>query len=98
MSVLVELSLFPIGAGETVHTAVAEAVALIRESGLPHILGPMGTTIEGEWDEVMAVVSHCYKALAANHNRIYMTMKVDARRGHDGRLSSKVKAVESLLA
>ena len=97
MSVIVELSLFPLGQGESVGPAVAQAVEIIRASGLPHQLGPMGTCIEGGYDEVMAVVGRCFKALEAGHGRVYMTLKVDARAGRDNGLTRKTAAVERRL-
>ena len=98
MSVLVDLSTFPIGQGESVAGFVAEAVAVIRESGLPHRFGPMGTTIEGEWDEVMAVVGRCHEVMRARAPRVYMTLKIDSRQGAGGRLEAKTACVEERLA
>ena len=54
--------MFPLDKGESVSPYVARLVRVIRESGLPHKLGPMGTSIEGEWHQVMAVVTHCFEA------------------------------------
>lgn len=97
MSVIVDLSLFPIGKGEGVAEHVARAVKIIRESGLPHQLGPMGTAIEGDYDEVMAVVARCFKAMQADCGRVYMTLKVDARAGRAGGLEQKVADVQERL-
>ncbi|MDD4951144.1 MAG: MTH1187 family thiamine-binding protein [Desulfovibrionaceae bacterium] len=97
MSVLVELSIFPIGQGPSVGTHVARAVEIIRKSGLAHRLGPMGTCIEGEWDEVMAVVGDCYRAMARDCERVYLTLKADARRGRDRGLDKKTASVEEKL-
>jgi len=97
MSVIVDLSLFPVGKGESVAAYVARAVAIIRDSGLAHDLGPMGTAIEGEYDEVMAVVARCFKALQADCDRVYMTLKVDGRKGRVSGLEQKVGDVERRL-
>ncbi|MDD4953208.1 MAG: MTH1187 family thiamine-binding protein [Desulfovibrionaceae bacterium] len=97
MSVLVELSIFPIGEGSSVGTHVAGAVEIIRKSGLAHKLGPMGTGIEGEWDEVMAVVNDCYRAMARDCERVYLTLSADARRGRDRGLDEKTASVEEKL-
>ncbi|WP_027369065.1 MTH1187 family thiamine-binding protein [Desulfocurvibacter africanus] len=97
MSVIVDLSLFPVGKGESVAEYVARAVKIIRDSGLPHRLGPMGTAIEGEYDEIMAVVGRCFKALQADCDRVYMTLKVDGRAGRSGGLEQKVGDVEKRL-
>ena len=97
MSVLVELTIFPTDKGESVSPYVARVVKIIRECGLPCQLGPMGTCIEGEWDEVMDVVTKCYKSLESDCERIYMLMKADCRKGAVDRLHGKVKSVESKL-
>ncbi|WP_029894033.1 MTH1187 family thiamine-binding protein [Desulfohalovibrio reitneri] len=93
MSILAEVSIFPMGTGESVGEAVAGAVALIRESGLDYKVGPMGTTLEGEWDEVMNVVGRCHQAMRSKHPRVYMTIKIDSREGGPGRLEEKVERV-----
>ncbi len=98
MSVIVELSLFPMDKGASVSPYVARAVGVIRSSGLPHLLTPMGTCIEGEWDEVMAVVGACFKALAADSDRVYLGVKADWRRGREGGLRAKLASVETALA
>jgi uncharacterized protein (TIGR00106 family) len=94
MSVIVDFSIFPIGKGESVSDYVSKAVKIIKESGLAFRLGPMGTAIEGEWEEVMGVVNRCFEALRADCQRVYMTLKVDYRKGESGRMEGKVKTVE----
>jgi len=94
MSVIIDFSIFPVGKGESVSDYVSRAVKIIKESRLPFKPGPMGTAIEGEWDEVMAVVNRCFEALRKDCNRVYMTMKVDYRKGESGRMEGKVKTVE----
>lgn len=98
MSVIVELSLFPMDKGQSVAPHVARAVGIIRSSGLPHQLTPMGTCIEGEWDEVMAVVDACFKAVAGDSERVYLTLKADWRKDRSGGLAGKTEAVERVLA
>ncbi len=98
MSVIVDLALFPLDQGQGVGAYVARAVAIIRSSGLAHQLSPMGTCIEGEWDEVLPVVDRCFKALAADSDRVYLTMKADWRRGRTGGLAAKTASVERALA
>lgn len=93
MSVILELAIFPMDKGMSVSPYVARALGVIRASGLPHTLGPMGTAIEGEWDEVMAVAGDCLAALQSDSDRVYMNMKLDWRRGKDGRLESKPASV-----
>jgi uncharacterized protein (TIGR00106 family) len=97
MSVLIDFSIFPVGKGESVSSYVAQAVEIIRASGLVHKLGPMGTTIEGDWNEVLEVVTRCFEALKKDCDRVYLTIKADYRKGPSGRIENKVKAVESRL-
>lgn len=94
MSVIVEISLFPIGKGESVSPYVARALDVIASSGLPHAPNPMGTCIEGEYDAVMDVVRGCYTALEADCERIYMTLKIDARKGRENGLRAKLDSVK----
>jgi uncharacterized protein (TIGR00106 family) len=97
MSVLINFSIFPVDKGESVSPYVARAVRIIRDSGLAHNLGPMGTSIEGEWDEIMAVVRQCLEELKKDCDRIYMVITADYRSGPAGRIEGKVKAVEGKL-
>jgi len=91
---LAEFSIWPMDKGESVGVYVARCLDIVDRSGLPYKLGPLGTCIEGEWAEVMAVVQKCYEALAGDCNRITCTLKMDWRKGKSGRLESKVASVE----
>jgi uncharacterized protein (TIGR00106 family) len=95
---LVAFSVTPLGAGESVGEAVADAVRVVRESGLPSETGAMFTTIEGEWDEVMPVVKRCIDAVERHAPRVSVVMKIDHRPGVTGALESKVASVERRLA
>lgn len=77
--------------------AVAAALRVVRESGLPHDLGSMFTTIEGEWDEVMAVVKACVDAMEPYGDRVGLVMKADIRAGRTGQMEAKVNRVNTLL-
>lgn len=77
--------------------AVAEAVRVVRESGLPHETNAMFTNIEGDWDEVMAVVKRAVDVVAARSPRLGLVLKADIRPGHTGQLTAKVERVDSLL-
>ena len=94
MSAIIDFSIFPIGKGESVSDYVSKAVKIIKESGLAFKLGPMGTAVEGEWEEVMGVVDRCFKAMKQDCPRVYMTIKVDYRKGESGRMEGKIKTVE----
>jgi uncharacterized protein (TIGR00106 family) len=94
---LVAFSVTPIGTGEAVGEAVAEAVRVVRDSGLPNRTDAMFTTIEGEWDEVMAVVKRAVDAVAAQAPRVSLVLKADVRPGVTGALTAKVETVERYL-
>lgn len=94
---LAEVSFTPLDKGPSVSAWVAKAIDVIDQSGLPYRVCPMGTCIEGEWDEVMAVLTRCFHVLAGECERISVSFKGDWRRGQSGRLVSKVDRVEEQL-
>src|SRR6476660_8447875 len=94
---LAEISIWPMDKGESVGKYVARALDVIDRSGLPYKLGPLGTCIEGEWEEGMAVIQKCYEELAKDCHRISCTVKMDWRKGQSGRLEGKVASVEKAL-
>ena len=94
---LAEFSIWPMDKGESVGKYVARALDIVDRSGLPYKLGPLGTCIEGEWVEVMAVIQKCYEELAKDSGRISCTIKCDWRRGRTGGLKSKVESIEKNL-
>lgn len=95
---LVAFSVAPLGAGESVTQAVADAVRIVRESGLPNRTDAMFTTIEGEWDEVMDVVRRATEAVGRDGHRVSLVLKADIRPGRTGELTGKVERVEAALA
>lgn len=90
-------SITPLGAGESVGAAVAEAVRLVRASGLPHQTNAMFTNVEGPWDEVMALLKACVEKVGEEAPRVSVVVKLDVRPGHDDALTSKVASVERHL-
>jgi uncharacterized protein (TIGR00106 family) len=95
--VLLEFSMSPLGKGESVSSYVSRSLEIIDSSGLDYRLHAMGTVLEGEWDEVFAVVKQCQEAMSRDCDRITCTIKVDYRRGATGRLESKVDSVQKKL-
>ena len=95
--VLLEFSMSPLGKGESVGKYVSRSLEIVDQSGVEYRLNPMGTVLEGEWDEVMDVVSQCYKRMKKDCNRISCTIKIDYRKGKNGRLNGKVASVEKRL-
>ncbi len=79
------------------HDAVAAAVAVVRESGLPNHTDSMFTTIEGEWDEVMAVVKHATEAVSRYGSRVSLVLKADIRPGFSSELTGKVERLEKAI-
>jgi uncharacterized protein (TIGR00106 family) len=95
---IVAFSVTPLGVGEDVADYVADAVRLVRASGLPNRTDAMFTSIEGEWDEVMAVVKGACEAVAARAPRVSVTLKADIRPGVTGALDAKMASLERHLA
>ena len=93
-------SISPTGSDESgsVSEAVARAVRVVRESGLPCETNSMFTNVEGEWDEVMAVVKAAVDAVAEVSPRVGLVLKADIRPGYDGQLTAKVERIEAALA
>jgi len=95
--VLLEFSMSPLGKGESVGKYVSRSLDIIDKSGVDYRLNPMGTVLEGDWDDVFTVVTQCFDRMRRDCNRISCTIKVDYRKGRSGRLSSKVSSVEKHL-
>jgi uncharacterized protein (TIGR00106 family) len=96
---LIACSIAPAGTpGDSVSAAVADAVRVVRESGLPNETTSMFTTIEAEsWDEGMAVIKRAVEAVQAHAPRVSLVLKADIRPGYTGQLRSKVERVEAVL-
>jgi uncharacterized protein (TIGR00106 family) len=97
MSVIVEFSIFPIDKGASLSQEVARALQIIKDSGLPYELNPMGTCVEGEWQELMALVDRCFQEMRKHSDRVYLALKADYRKGPAGRLKSKVASIKEKL-
>lgn len=81
----------------SVHDAVAAAVRVVRDSGLPNRTSSMFTEIEGEWDEVMDVVKRATEAVGRYSGRVSLVLKADIRPGHTGELDGKIERLEKAL-
>jgi uncharacterized protein (TIGR00106 family) len=95
---LVAFSVTPLGVGDAVGEYVADAVRVVRDSGLPNRTDAMFTTVEGDWDEVMAVVKLAVDAVAAKAPRVSVVLKADIRPGATGALTAKMESLERHLA
>ncbi len=94
---LIAFSVTPLGVGENVGEIVAEAVRVVRASGLPNRTDAMFTTVEGDWDEAMAVVKEAVDAVAARAPRVSLVLKADLRPGVTDALNAKVETIERYL-
>ena len=94
---LLEFSIAPMDKGPSVGRYVARALDIVDRSGIPYRLNPMGTVLEGNWDEVMGVVRRCLEDLDRDCDRITITMKLDQRKGKTDALRTKVEEVERLV-
>lgn len=95
--VLLEFSMSPMDKGESLSEHVARILNYIDRSGITYKLTPMGTILEGEWDEVMSVVTGCFKLLEADCSRITSSIKIDYRAGNESRMESKINKVEKII-
>ena len=99
MSVLLEFSMFPTDKGESVSPYVSQVIAMIRDSGIPYRLTPMGTVIEtSSLDQALGLVAQAYGILEqACCNRVYSSLKLDIRKGKVGRLKGKVDSIRQKI-
>jgi len=95
--ILAEFSMFPTDKGESVSPYVARILDVIDKSGITYQLTPMGTILEGSWDEVMGVITACFKTMEKQSNRITTFIKIDYRKGEESRMKSKIEKVEKIL-
>jgi uncharacterized protein (TIGR00106 family) len=95
--VMLEFSLIPLDKGPSFSQYVARSLEIVDQSGVDYRFGPMGTVLEGSWDEVFGVVKRCFDRAAEESERISISIKVDYRKDASGRLAGKVEAVEKRL-
>jgi uncharacterized protein (TIGR00106 family) len=91
---LVEFSIIPIGVGSSLGDHLADVLKIVDASGLPYKVNPMGTVIEGEWDEVMKLIKKCHKTVMKTGERSVTTISIDDRKGKPNRIEEKVKSIE----
>ena len=94
---LAEFSITPIGKGTSVATYVARCLDIVDASGLDYRMNAMGTVVEGPFDEVLALIAKCHKAVARDSERVSTIIKIDDRKGARGQLEAKVRRVERVL-
>jgi uncharacterized protein (TIGR00106 family) len=92
---LMEFSMIPLGKGASFSEYVARILTVVDESGLDYRLNPMGTVVEGEWEDLLALLTRCFRALEQDSSRISLQVKFDYREGREPRIESKVKSVQA---
>ncbi|MFC1531852.1 MTH1187 family thiamine-binding protein [Thermodesulfobacteriota bacterium] len=92
---LMEFSMIPLDKGASFSEHVAKVLSIVDESGLEYRLNPMGTVVEGEWDELLSLLTRCFHALEKDSDRISLQVKFDFRKGISGALNGKIKSVEA---
>jgi uncharacterized protein (TIGR00106 family) len=91
---LVGLSIIPVGVGSSIGDQLAEVLKIIDASGLTYKVNPMGTVIEGEWDDIMKLIKKCHSAVMKTSERALTTIIIDDRKGKPNRIEEKVKSIE----
>ena len=94
---LIEFSIIPVGVGSSIGDQLAEVLKIVDASGLPYKINPMGTVVEGEWDEVMKLVKKCHMTVMKTGERAITTISIDDRKGKPNRLDEKVKSIEKRI-
>jgi uncharacterized protein (TIGR00106 family) len=94
---LVEFSIIPIGKGSSIGDDIAKVLKIVDNSKLQYKINPMGTVVEGKWDDVMALVKKCHNSVLKRGERVVTTIKIDDRKKKSNMIEEKVKAVEKRL-
>lgn len=96
-SMLVTFSIIPIGSGVSIGKRVAEVMRIVDASGLPYKLHPMGTVVEGDWDQVFTLIKKCHTTALKKEKRVYTTIAIDDRKAKGRRMDRKIQSVEERI-
>lgn len=91
---LVSFSIIPIGSNTSIGDKITEVLKIVDSSGLTYKINPMGTVVEGEWDDIMRLIKKCHKTTMKSEARVITTISIDDRKGKLRRIDEKVKSVE----
>jgi len=91
---LAEFSIVPIGTGSSIGDQLAEVLKIVDASKLPYKANPMGTVVEGEWDDVMDLIRRCHEAVMNTGERVVTSISIDDRKGKPNRIDQKVESIE----
>lgn len=94
---LIEFNIVPLGTGDSIGDRLAEVLKIVDSSGIPYKLNPMGTIVEGEWDELFKLIKKCHKTMLKNEERVITNISIDDRKGKPNRLELKVKSIEKRI-
>lgn len=94
---LVEFSIVPVGSGSSIGDRLAEVLKIVDASGIPYKINPMGTVMEGEWDELFKLIRKCHESAMKSGERVMTTISVDDRKGKPNRIDEKVKSIEKRI-
>jgi len=96
-SMLAVFSIVPIGVGSSLGDQLAEVLRIVDASGLPYKVNPMGTVVEGEWNEVMNLLKKCHRTVMKTGERAMTTISIDDRKGRPNRIEEKVRSIEKRI-
>jgi uncharacterized protein (TIGR00106 family) len=91
---LAEFSIVPIGKGSSIGDQLAEVLKIVDASKLPYKANPMGTVVEGEWNDVMDLIRRCHEAVMSTSERVVTSISIDDRKGKPNRIDQKVESIE----
>jgi len=94
---LAEFAVIPIGSGSSIGDQLAAALRIVDESGMPYKVNPMGTVVEGEWDDIMSLIKKCREEIMKNEERVLISITIDDRKGKPNRIKEKVASIEKRL-
>jgi uncharacterized protein (TIGR00106 family) len=94
---MIEFSVVPLGKGASVSPVIARVLRIVMNSGIPYKANPMGTVIEGEWEQLMDVIKRCHDEAMKDSDRVLTTIKIDDYKGKGERLEKKLESVEQKL-
>lgn len=94
---LIEFSIVPVGSGSSIGDRLAEVMKIVDSSGLPYKVNPMGTVVEGKWEDLFRLVKRCHSTVLRNEERVITTISIDDRKDKPNRIEGKVKSVEKRL-
>lgn len=89
---IVQFSVNPMDS-EHISDDISRITAYLDTTGLDYTVGPIGTSIQGEWDEVIPVIKRCHEMITDEHARVLTTITIDDHKGKEHSLESSVEAV-----